>query len=111
MDLTAQLEQRLQENPGDPQGWLLLGRTYKTMQLYDRAESALVSAYELAPDVRERSDTTVSDRSGFWVRYSDFSSILSPGACTNLCSQLRWCRSARRMGSNPAQRILVRPHP
>lgn len=50
MDLTAQLEQRLQENPGDPQGWLLLGRTYKTMQLYDRAESALVSAYELAPE-------------------------------------------------------------
>lgn len=50
LDLTAQLEQRLQENPGDSQGWMLLGRTYKTMQMFDRAESALVNAYELAPD-------------------------------------------------------------
>jgi cytochrome c-type biogenesis protein CcmH len=50
LDLTTQLEQRLQENPGDSQGWMLLGRTYKTMQMYDRAEAAMVKAYELSPD-------------------------------------------------------------
>jgi cytochrome c-type biogenesis protein CcmH len=48
--LTQQLEQRLQKDPGDMQGWLLLGRTYKTMQSYGPAERALARAYEIAPD-------------------------------------------------------------
>ena len=49
-DLLAQLEQRLREHPDDLEGWLMLGRSYKTMQQYARAEAALRSAATLAPD-------------------------------------------------------------
>lgn len=48
--MVAGLENRLQENPADLDGWLLLGRTYKAMQRYDQAESALVRAIQLAPN-------------------------------------------------------------
>jgi cytochrome c-type biogenesis protein CcmH len=48
--LVAQLEQRLQENPANVDGWVLLGRTYKSMGRYDRSVSALVRAAQLAPD-------------------------------------------------------------
>lgn len=49
-DLVAQLELRLQENPADLEGWVLLGRSYKTMQQFDAARSALLRAYQMAPD-------------------------------------------------------------
>jgi cytochrome c-type biogenesis protein CcmH len=49
-DLVRGLEQRLQENPADLEGWVLLGRSYKTVQQYDAAEAALVRAAQLAPD-------------------------------------------------------------
>lgn len=48
--MVASLEQRLQENPADAEGWMLLGRTYKTTQQYDRAEAALDRAYQLLPN-------------------------------------------------------------
>lgn len=48
--MVARLENRLQENPADTEGWMLLGRTYKTMQMYAQAESALVRAAQLAPE-------------------------------------------------------------
>jgi cytochrome c-type biogenesis protein CcmH len=48
--MIASLEGRLQENPADLEGWLLLGRSYKAMQRYDQAESALVRAIQLAPN-------------------------------------------------------------
>lgn len=47
--LLEQLEQRLQENPDDLEGWLILGRSYKTMQRYHDALAALENAYDLAP--------------------------------------------------------------
>ena len=40
----AQLQQRLDKNPGDLKGWLLLARTYMSMQRYANA----VSSYEKA---------------------------------------------------------------
>lgn len=49
-DLLARLEQRLLEQPDDLDGWLMLGRSYKTMQRYDKAEQALSLAAGLAPD-------------------------------------------------------------
>lgn len=49
-DMVAQLELRLQENPADLEGWILLGRSYKTMQQFDAARSALLRAYQMAPD-------------------------------------------------------------
>lgn len=49
-DLVTQLELRLQENPADLEGWVLLGRSYKTMQQYEAARNALLRAYQMAPD-------------------------------------------------------------
>ena len=48
--LVRQLEERLRQSPDDLQGWLLLGRTYKTMQQYEAAHAALDHALALAPD-------------------------------------------------------------
>lgn len=48
--LVMRLEQRLHESPEDVDGWLLLGRTYKTLQRYDQAEASLKRAYDLAPE-------------------------------------------------------------
>jgi cytochrome c-type biogenesis protein CcmH len=47
--MVASLEQRLQQNPGDLEGWVLLGRSYKAMQQYIQAEIALTRALQLAP--------------------------------------------------------------
>jgi cytochrome c-type biogenesis protein CcmH len=48
--LVASLQQRLNENPDDPQGWLILGRTLKTMERYAEAETALANANRLIAD-------------------------------------------------------------
>lgn len=47
--LVAQLQQRMAENPDDPDGWLILGRTLKTMQRYQEALVALSNADRLVP--------------------------------------------------------------
>ena len=49
-DLLSRLEQRLMETPDDLQGWLMLGRSYKTMQKHGKAEQALSLAAGLAPN-------------------------------------------------------------
>jgi len=49
-DLVAALQQRMNENPDDPEGWLILGRSLKTMQRYAEAEEALNNANRLVPD-------------------------------------------------------------
>jgi cytochrome c-type biogenesis protein CcmH len=49
-DLVASLQQRMAENPDDPEGWLILGRSLKTMQRYAEAEEALSNANRLVPD-------------------------------------------------------------
>jgi len=48
--LIASLQQRMAENPGDPEGWLILGRSLKTMQRYGEAESALSKANQMVPN-------------------------------------------------------------
>jgi len=48
--LTEQLRTRLEENPDNVEGWVLLGRSYKTLQQYPQALEALENAYRLAPD-------------------------------------------------------------
>ena len=46
--LLTQLEQRLQENPQDINGWLLLGRSHATMGRYAQAVDAYQHAYDLS---------------------------------------------------------------
>ena len=49
-DMVAKLQQRMDENPDDAEGWVMLGRSLKTMQRYAEAETALSNAYRLLPD-------------------------------------------------------------
>ncbi len=48
--LLQQLNQRLVEDPNNPDGWLILGRTLKTQQRYAEAEAALDRANRLVPE-------------------------------------------------------------
>ena len=48
--LTAQLRSRLEAEPDNVEGWVLLGRSYKTLQQYPQALEALENASRLAPD-------------------------------------------------------------
>jgi len=49
-ELVASLQQRLLENPDDPEGWLILGRSLKTMQRYTEAETSFKNANRLVPN-------------------------------------------------------------
>lgn len=46
-EMVAKLASRLEKNPDDPQGWAMLGRSYKAMGRFDAAEQALVRAGDL----------------------------------------------------------------
>lgn len=43
--MVDRLRQKLEENPNNPEGWLMLGRSYMTMNQYDKAVDALTRAY------------------------------------------------------------------
>lgn len=45
--MVGQLEQRLQSQPGDPEGWKLLGRTYVVMSNFPKAAEAYGKAVDL----------------------------------------------------------------
>lgn len=49
-ELVASLREKLTESPADLEGWVLLGRTYKTMQDYPAALEALETANRLVPE-------------------------------------------------------------
>jgi cytochrome c-type biogenesis protein CcmH len=49
-ELVARLEQRLEQQPDDAEGWMMLGRTYFATGDRERAQSALARAYELDPN-------------------------------------------------------------
>lgn len=46
----AQLQQRLEQQPDDVRGWMLLGRTQAQRQRYDAAVEAFGKAHDLRPD-------------------------------------------------------------
>lgn len=48
--LVERLAQRMKEQPGDPDGWALLGRAYASMQRFEPARDALGEALKLRPD-------------------------------------------------------------
>ena len=49
-ELVARLEQRLEQQPDDAEGWMMLGRTYFATGDRERAQEALARAYELNPN-------------------------------------------------------------
>lgn len=49
-EMADRLRARLTESPEDLDGWVLLGRTYKTVQRYPEAVEALETAARLVPD-------------------------------------------------------------
>ncbi len=49
-ELVTELERRMQQNPEDPRGWFLLGRTYMQMNRYDDAVRAFEKLDELLPE-------------------------------------------------------------
>ncbi len=48
-ELVARLEERLEQEPGDAEGWMMLGRTYFATGDREQAQAALAKAYELLP--------------------------------------------------------------
>ena len=49
-DMTAKLAARLQQNPGDAEGWKMLGRGYRALERFGEANHAYGKAVELKPD-------------------------------------------------------------
>lgn len=46
----AQLAEKMKQDPGNAEGWTLLGRAYKSTQRFTLARDALKRAHDLAPD-------------------------------------------------------------
>ncbi|MDO9105070.1 MAG: c-type cytochrome biogenesis protein CcmI [Methylovulum sp.] len=52
--MVAKLAERMKANPGDAEGWMMLGKSYKYLQQYPKAVAAFAQAYQLMgerPDV------------------------------------------------------------
>lgn len=54
LTMALSMEARLQEEGGDAQGWLLLGRTYAQLQLYSEAKRAFTRSAELDNSIEAR---------------------------------------------------------
>jgi len=52
-DMTAKLAARMQQNPGDAEGWKMLGRAYRAMERFGEANDAYKKAVELKPQDAE----------------------------------------------------------
>lgn len=50
MEMVGRLEQRLKDQPNDPEGWSRLGRAYQVLGRFDESKQAYARAYALAPD-------------------------------------------------------------
>jgi cytochrome c-type biogenesis protein CcmH len=48
--MVAKLAERMKQNPDDPQGWAMLGRSYAVMRRFDDAAQAYAQAAKRAPD-------------------------------------------------------------
>lgn len=52
-EMVARLAERMEKNPDDPTGWVMLGRSYLVMERYDEAVQAYEKAYALVGDQPE----------------------------------------------------------
>lgn len=76
-EMVARLEQRLQTNPDDVQGWVMLGRTRMVLGDYVRARDAYARAYEL-----------VGDRAGLLADYAETVILANGGEFNDTAQQL-----------------------
>lgn len=53
LEMVARLEERLAQQPDDPEGWARLGRAYQVLERRDEARAAYARAHGLAPDDAE----------------------------------------------------------
>ncbi|QKK11208.1 MAG: tetratricopeptide repeat protein [Pseudomonadota bacterium] len=51
--MVTRLAERMEKNPDDPTGWVMLGRSYLVMERYAEAVQAYAKAYALASDQPE----------------------------------------------------------
>jgi cytochrome c-type biogenesis protein CcmH len=49
-EMVDKLEQRLKAQPDDPEGWLMLGRSFSYLQQYQKAADAFAELYRRQPD-------------------------------------------------------------
>lgn len=49
VDMVEQLAQKMQNNPDDVEGWMLLGRSYLTLQEFPQARMAFTQAWQRTP--------------------------------------------------------------
>lgn len=49
-EMVGKLEQKLNAQPNDPEGWLMLGRSFSYLQQYQKAANAFAELYRLQPD-------------------------------------------------------------
>nr|WP_294550102.1 c-type cytochrome biogenesis protein CcmI [uncultured Rhodopila sp.] len=62
-EATARLEEKLRQNPSDPQGWLLYGRSLAMLNQWDKA----ADAYRHAIDLGDKSPDVAADRAEMLV--------------------------------------------
>lgn len=54
--MVGKLAERLKQNPTDPQGWMLLGRSYRAMEHYADAADAFGRAFDLSGEAEAAAD-------------------------------------------------------
>lgn len=52
----SRLEVRLRDNPDDPEGWMMLGRTYFALERYVDAQKAFLQLYEITGDIQAKAE-------------------------------------------------------
>ena len=75
--MVAGLAARLEQEPDDAQGWLMLGRSYKYMQQFDKAADAFGKAYDL-----------LGEEPQVMLQYADSMAMLNGGRVTGKAAEL-----------------------
>lgn len=55
-EAVARLEARMETTPDDPEGWMMLGRTYLTLERYTDAQRAFLKLYEVTGDIQAKAE-------------------------------------------------------
>ncbi len=75
--MVAGLAARLEQHPDDPEGWLMLGRSYKYMKQYDKAVEAFSNAHRL-----------LGDQTDLLLQYADSLAMAHKGSLKGKATEL-----------------------